>query len=110
MRRLSFDQYEFETVDSEESLELVISSPERHPDLRQFLVDCGAQHRQGVAPGPDWTSWSKVAEHLRCFAGVELPHVGHWREIWVLHDDCDDLEVALSAGSWVIWYHWSTSA
>lgn len=52
----------------------------------------------------------KVAEHLRTFTGLELPHPSKWRETMLLCDVWDDLELGIAIDSLLIWYHWSTSA
>jgi hypothetical protein len=51
-----------------------------------------------------------VKEHLHRFAGLELPHLGGCREVVLLREDWDDVELAIAAGSSLIWYHWTTSA
>jgi hypothetical protein len=110
MRRLFFDQYEFDTPNSEESLELVISSPRQHPDLGAFLKECGASAQDGPPPAPGWPRWHTVTEHLRRLAGVELPHPSRFRAAVLMHDDWNDLELAIAFGPLIIWYHWSTTA
>jgi hypothetical protein len=109
MRRLSFDQDEFDTSSSEESLDLAISSPTRHSNLAIFLKECGPC-RSGAPLPPGWPLWWKVAEHLRRFAGLELPHPSKWREALLMCDEWNDLEVAIAFDAVLVWYHWSTSA
>src|SRR6188472_1231184 len=110
MRRLSFDQHEFEQSESEESLELAISDPRQHPELKSFLTDCGASSQEGAVPSQGWPRWHTVVEHLRKFAGIELPHPTQCRTILVICDDWDDLELEVEAGPHLIWYHWFTTA
>jgi hypothetical protein len=105
MRRLSFDQFEFDLFASEESLDLVISSPTRHPDLRQFLSECGATCLDGSPVPSVWPFWWSITKYLRRFAGLELPDPSECRAILVLRNDWDDLEIAIETGSLVIWYH-----
>jgi hypothetical protein len=62
MRRLSFDQYEFDTPSSEESLSLAISSSQQHPVLEEFLVECGGTVETPSPPPPSWDRWREVAE------------------------------------------------
>lgn len=110
MRRLSFDQFEFDSPESEQSLDLVISSPPRHADLSQFLADCGASTADGRPPDPNWSRWYTFADHLRRFAGLDLPHPSKCRAILLIRDESDDLELATAAGPVVIWYHWLMTA
>jgi hypothetical protein len=111
MRRLSFDQYEFDYPDSEQSLELAISSPSRqHANLAAFLEVCGSLRRAGESLPPGWARWNVVAEHLRRFAGLELPHPSKWREAVLLCDEWDELEVGIAFDAILLWYHWSTTA
>ncbi len=110
MRRLSFDRDEFDPPDSEQSLDLVISSPTRHADLSLFLAECGASAVDGQPPCPGWPRWHEVAELLRRFAGLELPHPSKCHAILLIRDEWNDLEMAITVGTVVIWYHWLTTA
>jgi hypothetical protein len=109
VRRLSLDQYEFEPPDSEQMLELAISSPNQHPDLCQFLEACGASAGTGNPPPARWPKWPQVVESVRQFAGLELPPADACKVI-VLSDDWDDVELVVVVGSLLFWYHWWTSA
>jgi hypothetical protein len=51
-----------------------------------------------------------IREHLRRFAGVELPHLGGCREVVLIRDAWDDVELAIASGADLIWYHWHTTA
>lgn len=110
MRRMSCDQFEFDPPDSEQSLELALSCPRQHPELGTFLAECGASATSGRPPEPGWVHWETVRGHLRRFAGLELPHLGECREVALLRDDWDDVELVIAAGVSLIRYHWSTSA
>jgi hypothetical protein len=110
MRRLYFDQYEFDPPDSEQDIELVISTSPRHAGLKTFLADCGVSAKSAPPPASIWPRWQPVADHLNRFAGIQLPHVSKWRELIILHDEWDDLELGIAAGPHLIYYHWSTSA
>lgn len=109
MRRLSFDQYEFDPPDSEQALDLAISYLGRHRGLEVFLDECGVSRTRLPLP-PNWARWSAAAEHLRAFAGIELPQPSKWREAVLLCDEWNDLELGIAIDSLLIWYHWSTSA
>lgn len=110
MRRLLFDQYEFDTPDSEQSLDLAISSPSQHADLAALLAACGASVRAASAPPPNWRRWVEVADLLGRFAGIELPHPSRWREAMLISDEWNDLELGISVKTILVWFHWSTSA
>jgi hypothetical protein len=109
MRRLSFDEYEFDRPDSEESLELVISSSRQHPELTEFLSACGASALVGSSPPANWGRWSEVTAHVQRFAGFELPSFNACQVI-LFSDDWDDLELAVIVGPHLVWYHWWTTA
>ncbi len=111
MRRMSFDQDEFDPPDSEQFLELALSSPgRRHQDLATFLADCGASAISGRTPDVGWGRWEMISEHLSRFARLNLPGIGGCREVVLLRDDWDDLELAITSGAYLIWYHWYTTA
>jgi hypothetical protein len=107
---MSIDQYEFDPPDSEQFLELAISSATRHQDLGAFLAECGASAISGRSPDAGWGRWEMVRDHLGRFAGLELPPPGGCRELILLRDDWDDLELAIMSGADLVWYHWYTSA
>jgi hypothetical protein len=109
MRRLSFDQYEFETASSEESLALAISSSQQHPVIKVFLAECGASVATPSPPPPRWDRWSEVAEYTHRFAGLHLPPI-HACRVLVLRDDWNDLELVVEVESQLVWYHWWTTA
>ena len=110
MRRLSFDQHEFAPPASEQSLDLVISSPPQHTDLTSLLAACGASAVAAPPPPPGWPRWVTVADHLRRLAGVELPHPSQWRDAALISDDWNDVELGVAVGSVLVWYHWFTTA
>lgn len=110
MRRLMFDQDEFDPLDSEQSLELALSDPTRHRDLGDFLAKCGASVVSGRTPDAGWDRWVMVRFHLREFSGLRLPSLDECREVLVLSDEWNDVEAAIVTETELIWYHWSTSA
>ena len=109
MRRLSFDQYEFDDPSSEEALELVVSSSREIWPLAAFLNLCGASNQVGRPLPAAWPRWAEVAATVRKRAGIELP-APEACEVVVLSDDWNDLELAVVAGQVLIWYHWWTTA
>src|SRR5262245_14129488 len=110
MRRLSFDQNEFEPSESEQALEITISSLREHPDLPTLLAACGASTVDGPAPPAAWTRWPMIAEHLKRFVGIELPFPSGSPKAVLLNDEWNDVELGLVCDSILLWYHWSTSA
>jgi hypothetical protein len=109
MRRLSFDQYEFDSPSSEESLNLAISSTWQHRDLAAFLMECGANGRHSSQPSGDWDRWSEVVEYTHRFASLHLPPLSACHVLW-LSEDWNELELVVETGSLFVWYHWWTTA
>jgi hypothetical protein len=109
VRRHSFDQYEFDDPSSEEALELAVSSSRQVWPLAAFLAVCGASERVGRPLPAGWPRWAEVAAAVRKRAGVDLP-AAEACEVVLLSDDWDDVELAVVAGSVLVWYHWWTTA
>jgi hypothetical protein len=111
LRRLHFDPFEFDSPDSEEELDLVIGTTEQFRDVAAFA------HGAGITGGKEPSNFplselsrcGQVLDHVRRFAGLELPCGGNAQTI-VLLDDWDDLELVVVAGRYFVWYHWSTTA
>lgn len=109
MRKLLFDQYEFDEPSAEQTLEVAISSVPRHGDLPSFLTECGATLRDGMPATQDWSRWAEIAANMRRFAGIEVVR-NAGSPFLLLNDDWDDCEVAFQSGSLFVWYHWWTTA
>jgi hypothetical protein len=117
MRRLHCDQDEFYPRESEQSLDLAITSTRGYRDLDAFLADDRVLVRYlgapgmvgGVAAPPRWDRWSGIIEHLLLFAGIDLSTLRP-REVRVFADEWNCLAVAASIGDWYFWYCWETSA
>ncbi len=109
MRRLSFDQYEFDNPSSEEALELAVSSSRQHWPLAAFLAICGASKVVGRPLPAGWPRWAEVAAAVRERAGIALPAAEACEGV-VLSDDWDDVELGVVAGTVLVWYHWWTTA
>lgn len=108
---MTCDQFEFDPPDSEQSLDLAIATTSRHwPDLQSVLRACGASGHQRPLPKPDWPHWPMIAEHLARFGALKLPRPTELREIVLLCDDWNDIEIGLAFGPSLVWYHWTTSA
>jgi len=110
MRRVICDEFEFNSPDSEQTVELAIASKSPYcPDLTSLLSRCGASAYSGSQPPVDWPQWPEVAEHLNRFAALELPHPSQLSAV-LLRNNWDDVELAVEYGSVFVWYHWSTTA
>jgi len=109
VRRLSFDQNKFDTPDSEQSLDLAVSSSRQHESLAAFLSECGASTQTGWPAPAGWSRWTEVVVTVRERAMVELPAAERC-EVFVLSDEWDELELAMVAGPVLLWYHWWTTA
>ncbi len=109
MRRLSFNQYEFNSPDSEEWLDAVISSDREHSDLVALLVEVGTTNASGEPPPAEWPRWTEVVANFGRLAGLSVPEMSEC-QVLVLSDSWDDLEVAFRFGSKLVWYHWWTTA
>ena len=110
MRKLTFDQYEFDTPSSEESLEIMIASPRQFNEFAAFLKACPTSRTHGSPLPKGWQKWFQVAEKMDRFAHVQLPRLEQCREAVVFIDDWNEVEVAAAAGPSLFWYHWLTSA
>jgi hypothetical protein len=114
MRRLHCDQDEFYPPESEQTLDLAITSTSGYRDLAAFLADRRVPVQQaysgaGVAAPPRADHWNRIIEHLLLFAGIDLSTVPP-REVRIFADEWNRLAVAASIGDWYFWYSWQTSA
>jgi hypothetical protein len=114
LRRLHFDQYEFDTTGSEEELDVVIGSTDQFRDFAAFTHWAGITVGDGppvaerpVRPLPELGRYKWVLDYIRRFAGLQLPDGGR---VVVLSDEWDDAELVIVAGRYFVWYHWSTTA
>jgi hypothetical protein len=110
MRRLQFDPYEFDSWSSEESLEIVVSTPSQHRSFSSFLRDCNADATASGAIPPSWPRLAHSLLVLQHRGGIELPHLSKWRDSILIRDEWNDVEFAIAAGSILVWSHWTTSA
>ena len=109
VRKLCFNQYEFDSTDSEESLDAVISSDREHLDLVALLVEVGTTNASAESPHAEWPRWNEVVANLDRLAGLTVPAMSEC-QVLILSDSWDDLEVAFRFGSKLVWYHWWTTA
>ena len=114
MRRLNFDQYEFDSTGSEEELDIVIATTDQYRDLADFTRRAGITARtdppiteRAVVPLSNVGRHGWVLDYIQRFAGLLLADGG---QAVLLHDDWDDLELLVVAGRYFVWFHWSTTA
>jgi hypothetical protein len=114
VRKLHFDQYEFDTTGSEEELDIIIATTDQFRDLADFTRRAGIFPRTGLPITERPTvqlntvaRYTWALEYLQRFANLPLTNSP---TAVVLHDDWDDFELLIEAGRHLIWYHWSTTA
>src|SRR5262245_26754673 len=113
MRKLSFDQWEFNPPESEQSLDVAIASAREYAGPPEFLAACrpADESCRGLpAPQPiaELARCGEVLGYLREYAGLELED-GSW-SAGVISDEWNDLELVLVSGRQYIWYRWETTA
>jgi hypothetical protein len=118
VRRLIFDQFEFDSFSSEESLEIVVAKKQvasvaQFGDLREFVAasaGTGAAESLGQSrPFNDRASYSSVREYLKRFANIDVPDPNEW-EMYVLFEDALEWDGVFEAPDMFIRYHWSSTA
>jgi hypothetical protein len=118
MRRLFFDQFEFDSVSSEEELEIDVAqkgtaSLAQFRDLREFVAECvggGVAERLGLPrPYNDRAAFSSVRAYLKRFANIEVPDPCDW-QMYVLSHEALDGDGVFETPDIFIRYHWSSTA
>lgn len=113
MRTLYFDQFEFDTPASEETLRIAIAAKPQFPSEAEFLSACPRrQQRIGAAtnsriPFPSFQGAAIVLENFRLFGVANS--LGE-ALVAVIHEEWCDLEILIETPSVRIWYHWDTTA
>ncbi len=110
MRRLTFNQYEFDSSDSEQFLEIAVSTEQEHSTITSFLQACGVSAPSGIALSHRWEKWHSVTDNIRRFGQIELPHPAKLQFAQWFQDSWNEVEVAFAFDHILIWYHWETSA
>ena len=115
MRTLTFDQFEFDPPDSEETLHLWIASKSDFPfpDVRSFAaaavsVEAAPALCQPV-PFSDSFGYGIVRGYLPRFAGVTVPPSCTW-PTYLLLDDVQEWDGVFEADGLFIRYHWWSTA
>lgn len=118
MRRLNFDQFEFDTFASEESLEIHVASRTtgsvvQYRDLREFVAESvGEDVFDKLEPAREYcdhASCSSVRAYLKRFAQIDVPDPCPWK-MYVLFVDDLEWDGIFESPSMFIRYHWSSTA
>jgi hypothetical protein len=118
MRKLVFDQFEFDSFASEESLEIdvvskVVNTVTQFADLREFVAATVGPSAVGKLGSPeqfnDLAGFSSVRAYLKRFANINVPETCDWLMHVLLEDDLEWDGVFETAESYIR-YHWSSTA
>lgn len=115
MRKLTFDQFEFEHPDSEESLELWIAAKGSFPfpDVRSFVASVAtieiAEKLGSAQPFDEVFYREMVRQYLARFAGLIIPQLCVW-PTYELFNDALDWDAVLEASDLFIRFHWWSTA
>ena len=115
MRSWIIDQYEFDMVGSEESLEIsyAVRSMFPFPSVQKFVeaaisVDAASKLIEAVC-FQEHFGYGLVRDYLKRFAGLDMPKPC----IWPTHigsDDFGELDIILCGPNFFIRYYWYTTA
>ncbi len=108
MKRITVDG--FELGDPGASLELALAAPVQHQEFSAFLSASGASTLLAAPVPNSWDGWCQIVQHLRAFAGVDVPHPSKFRTTALLLDDWYCCEVAFAFESHMVWYRWQTAS
>jgi hypothetical protein len=118
VRRLFFDQFEFDSFSSEESLEIDVAQKRvatiaQFQDLREFVAAAvGVNAVEKLARSrrfDDRASSSSVRAYLKRFANIDVPDPCEW-QMYVLFEDNLEWDGVFEAPDMFIRYHWSSTA
>jgi len=118
MRRLLFDQFEFDSFSSEESLEIHVASKKvgtvaQFRDLREFVTaSAGADAMEKLGQPcrfDDRASYSSVRMYLKRFAQIDVPDPCTW-QLYVLFEDILEWDGVFESPDMFIRYHGSSTA
>ena len=123
MRRLFFDQFEFDTFASEESLEIHVAAKSiAAKSLTRVAQFCDVAEFVAATDGPgsvddlseftEFTErglYSSVREYLKRFANIDVPNPCNWTMCVLFQDDLD-FDAVFDTPSQFIRYHWLSTA
>lgn len=115
MKVFRFDAFEFDPPDSEQEVEVVVSTPTdpRHDTLAKFADDvCGAGiGRRLAAPAPFFSllTFKDDKVYLSQVAGLDVAENCPWL-CFVVSDEWNCRQFLLDAGNAFVSFRWSTTA
>ena len=118
MRTLIFDQFEFDSMSSEESLEIdvaekLVGNYCPFPTVRDFVARAAgvatAARLRDPSPYNDVAGFSSIRAYLKRFANIDVPDPCDW-QMYVLQDDESGWHGVLEAPATFIRYYWSSTA
>jgi hypothetical protein len=119
MRTLTFDQWEFDSPDAEEGLEISIAAKNEflYPDAVAFARAAhGIKFDESLVAAVPFTEElgatngpGHVRAYLHRYAGVTLPSPCDW-PTHIISNEWNDFDAVLVGPTIFIRYHWSTTA
>ena len=118
MRKLVFDQFEFDSFSSEECLEIHVASKKMSPlvefhSLREFVAaSAGADASEklgSVSPFNEFAGFSPVRDYLKRFANIIVPEPCKWPTFILIEYDLE-WDGVFDTPDEFIRYHWSSTA
>jgi hypothetical protein len=115
MRVVSVDQFEFENISSEESLEISTAAMSAFPfsNVTSFVASAISAEASNQLPVPvifnDNLAYGLVRSYCERFAGVHIPNECTW-PTYLFSDGPDEWHLVICAPNEFIRYYWRTSA
>lgn len=115
MKTFSFDQFEFDRSDTEENLEVAVSTISEfpHPTVASFVASAiGVSVSQSLPepkPFKEHYGYGFVRGYLERYAGIVLPIPCAW-PTYVITDTENEFHAVIEGSNQFISYLWSTSA
>ena len=118
MRKLIFDQFEFDSPDSEESLEIHVAlkdtaTARQFSSLHAFVAASvgpgGVGKHVNPVPFNDCASCSPVRDYLERYARINVPHPCDWKTFVLFQDDLEWDGIFETADTFIR-YHWLSTA
>ncbi len=118
MRKLAFDQFEFDSIYSEQSLEIhvaakVVTGITQFLDLNSFVVASAGpdtiKHLSAVSEFNDRAANSSVRHYLKRFADIDVPQQCDWKTYVLFVDDLEWDGFFVTPDQFIR-YHWLSTA